>query len=198
MACGCADNSCSCVITAGNGVTVSGSGTVDNPFVVSAIPGGSETAWTGSNTDGGIGITSGGTNGHSPILNLVLDPASPATLSVSEDGLSVACCDAEPATPAMRIIDEDTVLDDTDNFVLVDTVAGAITVTLPAVPAAGQEIHIIDYGNSGMGNATANPITIDFNGMNLYGTPGSASISADGASTKVLFDGVDNYIGGYA
>lgn len=91
MACGCVDNSCACIITGGSGVVVSGAGSVANPFVVSAA-GGSDPAWTGINTDGGITITPGGVNGHSPVINLNLDPASPAALSVGVDGLSVACC----------------------------------------------------------------------------------------------------------
>lgn len=40
MACGCSDDSCSCVIQGANGIVVSGAGTVDNPYVVTA-----PTAW---------------------------------------------------------------------------------------------------------------------------------------------------------
>lgn len=36
MACGCQDNNCSCVINGANGNVVSGSGTVDDPYVVTA------------------------------------------------------------------------------------------------------------------------------------------------------------------
>lgn len=92
MACGCSDNSCSCVLTGGTNVTVSGGGTAGNPFVINSASATPETAWTGTNADGGITITPGGTDGHAPVIDLNLDPDSPAALSVSGAGLSVACC----------------------------------------------------------------------------------------------------------
>lgn len=89
MACGCADNACNCVVQGINGLTVTGSGSVIDPYLISA---GAETTFAATNTGGGIDITPAGTAGHTPQIELVLDPASPALLSQGVDGLSVACC----------------------------------------------------------------------------------------------------------
>ena len=93
MACGC-DDTCNCLIQAGPNVFVSGAGTFDNPYIITAA---SETTFIGNNTDGGIEITPGGTAGHTPTFNLRLDPASTAPVSVSGLGLRVDCCDVSDA-----------------------------------------------------------------------------------------------------
>lgn len=196
MACGCVDGSCGCVLVGGPNITVSGAGTASNPYVAST---GSETAWTGSNTDGGIEITSGGVNGHSPVLNLVLDPASPAELSVSEDGLSVECC--TPTAPLV-IVDEDYTATDNDAWILVDTTDGPITIDVSGIAVAGTELHIKDYGNGGVGNASVNNITIDFGGYSFSSAEGAVPLdltgisvmSTDGQATRVIFDGIGNFL----
>lgn len=191
MACGCVDNSCLCVITGGSGVAVSGSGSVANPFVVSAIPGASETSWTGTNTDGGITITPGGTNGHSPVINLNLDPASPAPLSVGVNGLSVECCSG---TSELSIIDTDTTLSPGSQAVLVDNSTTPVTVDLPTGSPAGTTVRVKDYGNGGTGNAATNNIFVDPDTETIDGIAGVYTISDDGNAFDFVADG----IGGWA
>jgi hypothetical protein len=190
MACGCVDNSCACVVTGGSGVVVSGNGSAANPFVVSSA-GGADPAWTGINTDGGITVTPGGVNGHSPVINLNLDPASPAVLSVGVNGLSVACC---ASISPIAILDVDSTLDSSNELVLVDNTLNPITIMLPATPNAGANLIIVDYGNSGAGNSTANNITVDPNGNNISTSPSNYILNLDGVFVKLVFDGIDNWI----
>ncbi len=77
----------------------------------------------------------------------------------------------------------------TDQYLAVDTTGPAITVTLPAVPAAvGRYLIICDA----KGNAGANPITVDGNGINISvsgSSAGTASIAANYASLNLFFNG---------
>lgn len=84
MACGCSDDSCTCVVQGELDVAVSGSGTVGDPYIVSH----DETEFAAIEGDG-IEITPGGAHGHEPEIEIKLDPSSTADVSVSEDGLKV-------------------------------------------------------------------------------------------------------------
>lgn len=88
MACGCVDR-CSCSVVGQGIVNVAGSGDFSDPYVVTA----SETPFAAVNTDGGISITGNGPNGHEPIIDLNIDPASTAPVSVGPSGLRVDCCE---------------------------------------------------------------------------------------------------------
>ena len=55
----------------------------------------------------------------------------------------------------------------------VNTTGGAITMTLPASPSAGDFVEVIDYA----GTAATNNITIDRNGSNIAGQAVNATIS---------------------
>ena len=188
MACGCAENSCSCIINGAGVTTVSGAGTVANPFVVSTA---ASPTFAATNPLGGILITPNGTLGHAPALDITIDPASTAPVSVSAAGIKVDCC--ATGTGPVEIIDVDTDLNTTHFTVLVDNTLNPITVTLPAVPAAQQRYEIKNYGNGGAGNAAINNITIDPNGANIDGVAGNIVISNDttGSDTVIIvWDGV--------
>lgn len=120
MACGCSDG-CDCVITGAEGIGVTGDGSATNPYVV--VPP-AEIEWEGTNSDGGITITPGGTNGHAPVIDLNLDPASPSALSVSEDGLSVDCC--------VEIDPDGGIFNDTDGLSILIDPASTAPVSLSA------------------------------------------------------------------
>lgn len=188
MACGCVDNSCACVVTGNAGITVSGAGSVANPYVVS---GSSDTTWNGTNTDGGIVITPGGTSGHSPVINLNLDPASPAPLSVGPNGLSVDCCPNNVS--ALDIVSVDTLLTNSYETVLADTTLAPITITLPPAPVAGERYEIVDYGNGGLGNSSVFNITIGRNGNTIVTVASDLVIAVDGNRTVFIFDGIGNW-----
>ena len=65
----------------------------------------------------------------------------------------------------------------------VNTTSGAITVTFPASPTAGDVIGIKDYANT----ADTNIITIDPNGNNINGSSDNYLINIEGASGEFIY-----------
>lgn len=65
----------------------------------------------------------------------------------------------------------------------VNTTSGAITLTLPASPTAGQQVNVFDYA----GTATTNTITINPNGGKINGLAANAVISTVRASATLVF-----------
>lgn len=89
MSCGC-QNQCLCQIEGADGITVVGDGSTDSPYIITPPP---ETVFDASNSDGTILITPGGPDGHEPVIDIVIDPASTAPISKSISGLRIDCCD---------------------------------------------------------------------------------------------------------
>lgn len=187
MACGCTEV-CNCVVTGVNGVTVTGAGTVVSPYAVSPPP---ETPFAATNTDGGLTITGAGAYGHTPTIDLNIDPASTAPISVSGSGLRVDCCPAG-AVP-VDTISSNTTVDNTYQVILVDseTLAAPVTITLPAVHTAGQRYEIKDYGASGAGYTTTMLVAIDPNGNNIDGSGSVIGLAVDGESKTLVSNGTD-------
>jgi len=69
------------------------------------------------------------------------------------------------------------------NGYFVNTTSGAITVTLPATPSAGDIVAIKDYANT----ADTNNITIARNGSNIDGTAEDALIANEGGSVTLVY-----------
>lgn len=88
-------------------------------------------------------------------------------------------------------ISGNTTLDETNRTIFVDTTAGPITVTLPSPHTVGQFYEIKDVGSAGVGNASANNITIDPNGSNLDGLATDRVVNVDGEALIVASDGTD-------
>ena len=65
----------------------------------------------------------------------------------------------------------------------VDTSGGAKTITLPASPAVGDEVTIIDSGNF----AASNNITIGRNSSNINGNAGDLVISTNSAAFTLVY-----------
>ena len=65
----------------------------------------------------------------------------------------------------------------------VNTTSGAITVTLPSSPSAGNIVGIKDYANT----ADTNNITIGRNGSNIQGTANDFVISTEGLSIVLIY-----------
>jgi len=77
------------------------------------------------------------------------------------------------------------------NGYFVNTTSGAITVTLPATPTAGDFVGIKDYANT----ADTNNITIDRNGSNIQGTANNFIISTEGLSIILIYvDGTQGWV----
>jgi mucin-19 len=65
----------------------------------------------------------------------------------------------------------------------VNTTSGAITVALPASPAAGQQVNVFDYA----GTAATNAITINPNGGKINAAASNAVISTVRASVTLVY-----------
>lgn len=65
----------------------------------------------------------------------------------------------------------------------VNTTSGAITVTLPASPTAGQQINVVDYA----GTAVTNNITVNPNGLKINGSTSNALVSTSRASVTLIY-----------
>jgi len=77
------------------------------------------------------------------------------------------------------------------NGYFVNTTSGAITVTLPATPTAGDLVGIKDYANT----ADTNNITIDRNGSNIQGTANDFIINTEGAAVTFIYvDGTQGWL----
>jgi hypothetical protein len=69
------------------------------------------------------------------------------------------------------------------NGYFVNTTSGAITVTLPATPSAGDIVAVKDYANT----ADTNAITIARNGSNIDGTADNPTIANEGGSITLVY-----------
>jgi hypothetical protein len=69
------------------------------------------------------------------------------------------------------------------NGYFVNTTSGAITVTLPATPTAGDVVGIADYANT----ADTNNITIGRNGSNIQGSANDIDITVEGTSILLIY-----------
>lgn len=78
-------NTCPCVVVAGLNVTVTGSGTSTDPYVVSSTF--VETTFAATSSDLTLSITPGGVAGHNPDLGTRLDPAGNVTLTKTAAGI---------------------------------------------------------------------------------------------------------------
>ena len=65
----------------------------------------------------------------------------------------------------------------------VNTTSGAVTVTLPASPTAGQLVQITDYS----GKWSINNVTVSPNGNKINGSTSSATISASRGSVAIVY-----------
>ncbi len=155
--CGTCPDSCNCVVASGDGVTVTGDGSSDSPYVVSA----DGEAWAGTSPDDSIDIANlGADNGHSPeltvninpaggLLNggggiqILIDPASTAPISEGVAGLRVDCCPyASPATddtPTVDLVDTFGILSANvipNTLAGLENQAGGVAIKLEDDPAA--------------------------------------------------------------
>jgi hypothetical protein len=69
--------------------------------------------------------------------------------------------------------------------VIADTSGGAFTVTLPASPTVGDQVHIADGANW-----STNNLTVGRNGQTIEGSASNLVLSVSGAQVTFIFDGV--------
>jgi hypothetical protein len=160
--CGCQSAQCSCVLTAGSGVTVTGGGNADDPYVISANAG----ALTVADTDTvDLNLTGTGTGSDPYQLtgNVNVAPA-PNLLTAGPDGLAVACEDVQDCVGQAIAAGQGVAYDDAGNAIsaLLSADAGNVVAFgsdggLFAV-GAGQPVAV-GCGLTGDGSAGA-PLTV--------------------------------------
>lgn len=91
--CGCGDR-CTCAITPGDGIVVTGSGDATDPFVISSA----ETVFSAANTDNAVAITPGGSYGHYPVFNVNVSSDAGNMLTKHSDGLYIGSIDLAVAS----------------------------------------------------------------------------------------------------
>lgn len=130
--CGCV-GTCDCFIEGQGTVTVTGSGDVTDPYVVT----GTETEFDLVSTTNALAVTAGGPSGHTPSIDIVLDPDGTAPVEVTPAGLKIDCCGDvdEVVSP-----DECNELVDAGNGLFVDSGMSVVdpgVETLVSIPTTG-------------------------------------------------------------
>jgi len=188
MACGCLSQ-CDCRIEGSLNINVTGSGQDGDPYVIAT----SEQTFAASSPNGTIDITAGGTAGHTPGFDVRIDPTGTATPSVTVDGLKFDCCVGSAPVlftstltgPTTHTADEDT-----ESVFLVDSTAGAVTVSLPNGVPGGTSFTVKDK----FGTALSNSITIDTVGAPTIDGAASLALDIPFQSITVISDGSNWYI----
>ena len=70
-----------------------------------------------------------------------------------------------------------------DDQIIVDTSSTAVTITLPASPSVGDEVHFID----GKGTFGSNNLVINRNSSNINSSASNLTVSTNGQSFTLVF-----------
>ena len=68
---------------------------------------------------------------------------------------------------------------------LVNTNGGGVTITLPASPATGDEVHFVDQGY----DFNSNALTVGRNGSNIANAASDLTVNTQGAAFGLVFSG---------
>ena len=119
------------------------------------------------------------------------------TLGTSGDNITLACGATQTGFGRTGTVNWDTTAKTASftavsgNGYFVNTTSGAITVTLPASPSAGDIVAIADYART----FATNNITVGRNGSNIQGTANDGTISTNGQSTTFVYvDGTQGWV----
>jgi hypothetical protein len=121
--------------------------------------------------------------------NIVNKCSTTITLGASGDNITLAAGATQSGFGRTGTVDWDTTAKTTNftavsgNGYFVNTTSGAITVTLPATPSAGDIVAISDYA----GTAATNNITIARNGSNFEGATGNGQITINRQSVTLIY-----------
>jgi len=111
------------------------------------------------------------------------------TLGASGDTITLACGASQTGFGRTGTVDWDTTAKTASftavsgNGYFVNTTGGAITVTLPATPSAGDIVAVSDYANT----AETNNITIGRNGSNIEGDASDLVITNSGIAMTFVY-----------
>lgn len=73
--------------------------------------------------------------------------------------------------------------------ILADTSGGSFAITLPATPALGARVRVADFGST----FGTNTLTIGRNGNKIHGFAADLTLSVDGDSVELVFNGTDDW-----
>jgi hypothetical protein len=129
--------------------------------------------------------------------NIINESANTITIGASGDTISLAAGASQTGFGRTGTVDWDTTAKTASftavsgNGYFVNTTSGAITVTLPATPSAGNIVSVADYA----GTATTNNIIIARNGSNIEGGTDDARIYENRDTiTLVYVDGTQGWV----
>jgi len=128
--------------------------------------------------------------------NIINESANTITIGASGDTITLACGASQTGFGRTGTVDWDTTAKTagftavSGNGYFVNTTSGAITVTLPASPSAGDIVSIADYTNT----FQTNSVTVARNGSNIGGVAADAVLTTEGQSvTFVYVDGTEGW-----
>jgi hypothetical protein len=129
--------------------------------------------------------------------NIINENANTITIGASGDTVTLASGASQTGFGRTGTVDWDTTAKTASftavsgNGYFVNTTSGAVTVTLPASPSAGDIVAVADYA----GTAATNNITIGRNGSNFEGGTENGGISTNRqTATFVYVDGTQGWI----
>lgn len=197
MACTACNNQCFCALVQGANITITGSGSGSDPYIISAA---AETAWVGIEGPG-IDITPGGTAGHNPTIAVLLstDAGNIATFG-TDNGLYVGA-PAETAwtgtsTNALLTITPGGVAGHAPQFTVNETVFAATAGDGVAITAGGAFGHT-PLIRARISTDVGNTATFGGDG-GIYVPPGAAPVPQtpnnpiDTCSINLTFSGAFN------
>src|SRR5210317_331865 len=129
--------------------------------------------------------------------NIINESANTITIGASGDTISLAAGASQTGFGRTGTVDWDTTAK-TASFTavsgtgyFVNTTSGAVTMTLPASPSAGDIVAFKDYANT----FDTNNLTVARNGSLIGGNAANANISVEGqAVTMVYVDGTKGWL----
>ena len=128
--------------------------------------------------------------------NIVNKCSTTITLGASGDTIQLACGASQTGFGRTGTVDWDTTAKTASftavsgNGYFVNTTSGAITVTLPATPSAGNIVSVKDYA----GTAATNAITVARNGSNIRGDTNNFTLEKNNAgATFIYVDGTEGW-----
>jgi len=128
--------------------------------------------------------------------NIANKCGSTITLGASGDTITLACGASQTGFGRTGTVDWDTTAKTASftavsgNGYFVNTTSGAITVTLPASPSAGDIVSLADYTNTWQ----TNNVTVARNGSNIGGVAADAILSTEGQSVTFIYvDGTEGW-----
>ena len=129
--------------------------------------------------------------------NIINESANTITIGASGDTITLACGASQTGFGRTGTVDWDTTAKTASftavsgNGYFVNTTSGAITVTLPATPSAGDIVGFNDYART----FATNNLTVARNGSNIQGAAADGTFSTNGQSTMFVYvDGTQGWV----